>query len=266
MYPFLYNLCGYITWSASPVIAEIGSFSLRWYGLMFALCIFIGFFISTYIFKREKLPTEQVVTIVQYVFFGGIIGARLGQIFFYDYAYYLNNPSEMIKIWHGGLASHGGALGIFLALYLYTRKDKIVTYNKILDVAAISMPLIGALIRIGNLFNSEIVGKYTTVSWGFIFAHLSENKPRHPSQLYESLMLFGVFAFMWWYYHTRKPVIGSGMLTGIFFLLTFTFRFILEFWKDTEGISQWYNLPFAVLGAILIYIASLKKELPEIEQ
>ncbi|MGB0932089.1 MAG: prolipoprotein diacylglyceryl transferase, partial [Chitinophagales bacterium] len=213
------HLLSYITWNADPAILQIGNFKLLWYSSMWATSIIIGYVLLRYLYRKSGFDQETVIDLVQYAFFGGVIGARLGDVFFYNFDFYMRDPVEILKIWHGGLASHGGVIGVLIAIYLYSRSRKEVSFIKVLDRTAIVTPLLGALIRIGNLFNSELYGKVTDVSWAFIFSRVDEY-PRHPSQLYEAIMLTGVFAFLMYLFHKKKGL-PDGFLLGAFFVLTF---------------------------------------------
>jgi phosphatidylglycerol:prolipoprotein diacylglycerol transferase len=251
----------YIVWEASPTVFRIGLWSLGWYGLMWGLSVFLGYLQTLTIYRREGLATGYAAVLAEYVFFSGLIGARMGQVIFYDWAYFSQSPIEILKVWHGGLSSHGGALGILIGGWLFLRRYPHIGYMRLLDILALGAPLVGMLIRIGNLFNSEIVGKQTDVPWAFIFALNGDAVPRHPSQLYEALMLLGVWLLLWCLYATRR--LPTGMLTGLFFALTFSLRFVLEYWKADAQFTQLLNLPLAAVGvAICVWAAQKKGHLP----
>ena len=176
-----------INWNANPEIFTLfGIFPIRYYGLLFASGLLISYSVIARIYKNEHIPLENLEKLTVYIFIGTIAGARLGHCLFYEPAYYLSNPLEIIKIWHGGLASHGAAIGILLALYLFSRKVK-KPFLWTMDRVVIVVALAGSLIRMGNLMNSEIIGNPTTVSWAFIFERV-DNIPRHPAQIYESFL------------------------------------------------------------------------------
>jgi prolipoprotein diacylglyceryl transferase len=162
---------------------NLGPFSVRWYGLLFAASFVIGFQIMNWIFKIEKKSEKDLNDLVWYMILGTVIGARLGHCLFYNPEYYLSNPLEILKIWQGGLASHGAAVGILTAMYLYSKKKVGQSFLWILDRVVITVALAGSLIRLGNLFNSEIIGIPTDLPWGFVFTLIDEI-PRHPAQLY----------------------------------------------------------------------------------
>ncbi len=163
-------ITNFVTWNVSPEIFNLGSLSIRWYGLLFALSFMLGYMVLSRIFKKEGLPDKHVDKLTIYLFLGTIIGLRLGHCLFYEPEYYLSNPLEILKIWKGGLASHGAAIGILIALALYVRKMK-MRYLWLLDRIVIIVVLVGSFIRIGNLMNSEIIGDKTNASIGFLFVH-----------------------------------------------------------------------------------------------
>ena len=158
----------YVTWNVSPIITEIGPLLLRWYGVLFALGFVIGSFVLTHIYKREGVRPYWVDVITFYMVVGTVLGARLGHVFFYDWDQYKDKPLEILKIWHGGLASHGATIGILLAVFIFSRRNKF-DYLWVLDRIVIVVAIGGACIRLGNLMNSEIVGKPTDVPWAFVF-------------------------------------------------------------------------------------------------
>lgn len=210
-----------------------------------------------------------------FVVIGTLVGARLGLVFFYDWDYFSQHPSEIIKIWNGGLASHGGVIGIFIALYLYVQNVKkwipSLTFLRITDFVAIPAALVSCFIRIGNFINQEILGTPTSLPWAVIFGNPIDNSPsipRHPVQLYEAFSYFFIFVFLFWVWRTRGNQLRVGVLTGLLFLLVFTSRFFIEFWKESTPavlsipvlqMSQLLSLPFIALGAFLIWRGYQKK-------
>jgi phosphatidylglycerol:prolipoprotein diacylglycerol transferase len=200
---------------------------------------------------------------------GTVIGARLGVIFFYDWPYYRSHPSEIIKIWKGGLASHGGALGIAFALYLYVLYVRkwipSVNFLKLLDIVSIPAALGAGFIRLGNFMNQEILGTPTTLPWGIIFGDPADESPiipRHPVQLYEAILYFSTFFFLYFLWKKNKGQIQTGMLSGILLISVFLGRFILEFWKSNQEsfvhlpffqMGQLLSLPFVLLGIFFIF-------------
>lgn len=249
-----------IWWEVSPEIMKLGPFSLRWYGLLFALAFVFGYMIMSKIYKREKKSLADLEKLSIYVILGTVIGARLGHCLFYDPAYYLTNPIEILKVWQGGLASHGAAIGILTALYLFSKKKKDQNMLWTLDRLVIVVALGGALIRLGNLFNSEIIGKAADVPWAFVFVRV-DDIPRHPAQLYESLFYFLSFAILYLIYNKKSTSLKQGFLFGLFLILIFGFRFFVEFLKENQSafeatwplnMGQILSLPFVILGLYFV--------------
>ncbi|MFO8234413.1 MAG: prolipoprotein diacylglyceryl transferase [Bacteroidales bacterium] len=257
----------YIVWDVDPEIFSIGPLSVRYYGLFFALAFLLGYYIFMRIFKIEKIPVEVLDKLTIYMVIGTVAGARLGHVFFYQPAYYLSNPFEIFAIWQGGLASHGAAIGILLALYLFVRKEK-KPYMWILDRIVIVVALAGFFIRMGNLMNSEIYGTATNLSWGFIFERKNEIVPKHPTQIYEALAYLAIFALLAWIYFKKKGKFKQGLLFSLFMILVFTARFFIEFIKEVQvsfeqqmtlNMGQILSIPFVLVGFILLYRALKQK-------
>jgi prolipoprotein diacylglyceryl transferase len=247
---------GAINWDMNPEIFRIGNFAVRWYGLLFASGFFFGYLIFVRFFKKEGLSVDLLDKLTIYMALGTVIGARLGHCLFYEPDYYLGNPVEILKIWKGGLASHGAALGILLALWLWVRKYK-KKFIWILDRIVIVVALGGAFIRLGNLMNSEIYGIETSLPWGFVFIRNMEVVPKHPTQIYESLTYFLVFLLLFWLYFRTGGNPRPGMFFGLFLILVFGMRFLIEFIKEDQvefeanmslNMGQWLSIPFALLG------------------
>ncbi|MCH7657628.1 MAG: prolipoprotein diacylglyceryl transferase [Bacteroidetes bacterium] len=259
-----------IPWNVNPEIFNIGKFAIRWYGLLYASSFFFGYLIMARFFKKEKIPEAILDRLTLYMVLGTIIGARLGHCLFYEPGYYLANPLEILKIWHGGLASHGAAIGIFIALYLFAKKSK-KSYMWILDRVAVVVALAAFFIRTGNLMNSEIYGVETSLPWGFVFLRNGETVPKHPTQIYEALAYLLVFILLYFIYIKKQGVIKSGLLFSLFMIFVFTFRFFVEFIKNDQvtfesgmmlNMGQWLSIPFVLFGIILLYFV-LKKPAPE---
>lgn len=255
------NIFSFIHWNVSPEIFNLGPFSVRWYGLLFATGFLIGYYVGEKMFLSEKVNRKWIDTLFLYIIVATIVGARLGHVFFYGWDYYSLHPEEIIKVWHGGLASHGGAIGIIIAMLLYS---KIVTKRNVLwtiDRIVVPTALVGAFIRMGNLMNSEIYGIQTTLPWGFIFERNGETVAKHPTQIYEALAyLISFIALMFLYWRTRVRY-KEGLLTGLFFILIFLARFLIEFIKEdqeafeagmTLNMGQWLSVPFILAGIFLI--------------
>lgn len=271
----------YIEWNVTPWIFEIGDFQLRWYGLLFAAGFMIGFYLLKRIFEHENVPLDWLDKVLWYVVIGTVVGARLGHVFFYDWDYYSQNLGEIVKVWRGGLASHGAAVGIILALYVYSRKVSGKSILWILDRVVITVAFAGVLIRLGNLMNHEIVGDVTNVPWAFIFTRADlylpdgtpDLRPRHPSQIYEAASYLFSFGLLYWMYWKAQGGQYLGRIFGSFLVLIFGFRFIIEFVKESQGgfesalgdaltTGQWLSIPFVLAGAYFI-VQSGKKPLPE---
>ena len=253
-------LLAFIEWSVSPEIFHLGPISVRWYGLLFAMGFVVGYFIMGWIFERDGRQKAEVEQLAIYMIFGTVIGARLGHCLFYNPGYYLSNPIEIFKVWEGGLASHGAAIGILVALYLYSKKKKDISFLWILDRIVIVVALAGCFIRFGNLFNSEIIGKAAEVSWAFIFTAV-DNVPRHPTQLYESIAYLIIFLILLFTYAKGMGKNRNGLLFGLFLVLVFTFRFFVEFLKENQSgfeagmplnMGQLLSIPFVIAGIVLI--------------
>jgi prolipoprotein diacylglyceryl transferase len=253
-------LLAFIEWSVSPEIFHLGPVSVRWYGFLFAMAFVAGYFIMTWVFKKEGRPRTDLEQLSVYMIFGTVIGARLGHCLFYNPEYYLSNPIEIFKVWEGGLASHGAAIGILTALYLFSKKKKNYPMLWTLDRVVIVVALAGTFIRLGNLFNSEIIGKPTDVSWAYIFTAV-DDIPRHPAQLYESISYFIIFLILLFVYYKGIEKNKSGLLFGIFLVLVFMFRFFVEFVKENQSgfeeamvlnMGQLLSIPFVIAGIIFI--------------
>lgn len=259
----------FIHWNVSPEIFNLGPFSIRWYGLLFASGFLIGYYIGERMFKSENVNQKWIDTLFFYIIISTIVGARLGHVFFYGWEFYSHNPEEIVKVWHGGLASHGGAIGIIVAMLLYS---KIVTKRNVfwtIDRIVVPTALVGAFIRMGNLMNSEIYGIQTELPWGFIFERNMEEVAKHPTQIYEATAYLFSFAILMFFYWRTRVKHREGFLTGAFFILIFIPRFLIEFIKQDQeafeagmalNMGQWLSIPFVLLGIFLI-IRALK--LPE---
>ncbi|MFO7935799.1 MAG: prolipoprotein diacylglyceryl transferase [Bacteroidales bacterium] len=259
-----------ITWDVDPEIFSIGNLSIRWYGLLFASAFLAGYLVFTRYLKTERLTSEMLDQLLIYIAVGTVIGARLGHCFFYEPDYFLKNPVEILKIWKGGLASHGAAIGIPLALWLYVRKYKL-SFLWLIDRIVIVVALGGAFIRLGNLFNSEIYGLPTDLPWGFEFVRdklydsttgaLLPTVPRHPTQLYEALSYILIFVVLFIFYRKKHKEVRDGFIFGVFMILLFTARFFIEFVKTEQvafevgmkfNMGQLLSLPFILAGVIMI--------------
>ncbi|HLP51845.1 MAG TPA: prolipoprotein diacylglyceryl transferase [Chitinophagales bacterium] len=253
----------FIHWSPSPDAISFGIFSIQWYGILWGLSLMASFFIATRIFKTLKRDDEKITLIIQYVFIGGIIGARLAHVFFYNPSFYLANPFEIIAVWKGGLASHGGVVGGLVGLYVFCRYHTEFTFFWLLDIGIICTLVLASLVRFGNLMNSELCGKVTDVPWAFIFHksyEVTDGMPRHPVVLYESIAYMALqllMLFLFSKYKESRP----GIYIVTFLVGVFTVRFFLEFYKEPDGAlilntiskTQLLNLPFIAAGIVLAY-------------
>jgi phosphatidylglycerol:prolipoprotein diacylglycerol transferase len=269
-----------IIWNVKPQIADLGFIELRWYSVLFLTGFIFGYYILLKVFKREGVSPELLDKLTFYVVISTIIGARLGHCLFYEPEVYLRHPLKMILPFEGtigkdfrftgyqGLASHGGAIGILIGLYLFSRNTKL-GYLWVLDRIVVVTALAGSLIRLGNLFNSEIVGTATNLPWGVKFMMLEPKGipveqviPLHPAQIYESICYLIIFAVLITIYYRRHPNLKSGYLLGLFLILVFTCRFFIEFVKQDQvgfeekmmmNMGQILSIPFIIAGLILVF-------------
>nr|WP_290431742.1 prolipoprotein diacylglyceryl transferase [uncultured Muribaculum sp.] len=261
-----------MTWAANPEIFS-GFVTIRWYGLMFAIGFLIGYELVAKMFKHEGAPERWLGILLIYVVVATIVGARLGHVFFYEWDVYRADPIRILYIWEGGLASHGGTIAIIIAVILFsifvTKRSPLWTFDRLV----IAIALVGGLIRIGNLFNSEIFGTATTLPWGFMFVRsrewheLYEGQAVHPTQLYEALCYFALFALLMWMYWKKNAEERPGLILGVFFIGIFLPRFLIEFIKNdqvareatmTLNIGQQLSIPFILLGVGLVIYAMMR--------
>ena len=273
----------YILWNPDLVAVRIGGFALRWYSLCWLLGLLAAFLIVRKLYKEQKIKPELFDPLFIYCFIGILIGSRLGHCLFYEPDYFLSSGRHMVEMvlpirfmadgsWrftgYEGLASHGGTIGLIIALWLYVRRTKVNLW-RVLDNVAIATPVTACLIRLGNLMNSEIIGKATDVPWAFIFERV-DLTPRHPGQLYEALA-YALFFFIGWYLYRKKPErVGTGFFFGLCITLIFTARFFIEFTKDIQeafeasmllNMGQLLSLPFVALGLVCMFNHKLMKRL-----
>ena len=253
-----------IHWNVSPEIFSFGFIHIRWYGLLFAGSFLVGLYIMSKIFRNENKSEEDLNDLVWYMIIGTVVGARLGHCLFYNPSFYLSHPVEILMVWKGGLASHGAAIGILTAIYFYSKKKKDQPYLWVLDRVVITVAIGGAMIRIGNLFNSEIIGKPTDGSWGFIFerAHIANPMiPRHPTQIYEAVAYFITFVVLYSIYKKHNGKLNEGYLSGLLMVMIFVFRFFVEFFKEVQepfevgmplDMGQILSIPIIIVGIYLI--------------
>ena len=290
------ELLSYINWNPSEVMGHIGPVALRWYGMCWLVGLVGGYFMVKWLYKDQKIKDELFDPLFIYCFIGILVGARLGHCLFYEPDYFLSSGTHFIEMFvpmhqmadgswkyigYAGLASHGGTLGLMIALWIYCRKTKMNIWH-VLDDIAIATPIVACFIRLGNLMNSEIIGKPTDVPWAFIFEQV-DNVPRHPGQLYEALAYFCfIFVMLWVYQRSKKAYpqpglkgkgvqakeqeqktqsivkpVGSGFFFGLVLTLIFTFRFFIEYTKADQvdfesgmlfNMGQLLSVPFIIIG------------------
>lgn len=254
-----------IIWDVSPVIFTLGLLSVRWYGLAFAVGFIVGYNIVAKMFKHEGAPEKWLGILLAYLMVGTLIGARLGHVFFYEWDYYSQHPGDILKIWEGGLASHGGTIANIIALFLFSwlvsKKPASWTFDKIVVPTA----FVAALIRLGNLMNSEIYGGFTELPWGFIFVRDGQTLPAHPTQLYEAMCYLALFGLLMWMYWKKNAEERPWLMTGIFFIGIFLPRFLIEYVKNVQveseysmiaqygiNMGQMLSIPFILIGIGLV--------------
>lgn len=234
----------------------------RWYGLLFAFAFLAGFKIEEAIFKSEKNPASWVDSLFITVMIGTILGARLGHVFFYGWDYYSQHPELILKIWEGGLASHGAVIGVIISLWIWTKRVPKKPLLWTLDRTVIAMTFGGSLVRLGNFFNSEIVGKPTDLPWGVDFVRLGDGIARHPAQLYEAIAYMITFVVLYQGFWKGKKGEQQGYLFGMFMVLVFGFRFVVEFWKENQeafeagmalNMGQILSIPAVFIGGYFIW-------------
>lgn len=239
----------HLVWNVDPILLDLGVLKIRWYGLMFASAFMFSYSLMQWIYQREGKNVEDLDKMLWYLAIGIVLGARLAHTLIYDPAYYLSHPEKILAIWEGGLASHGGIIGLLIAMYLYKRGTN-DSYLWLLDRVSFPATMSGAFIRIGNMFNSEILGTETTQPWGIIYQRI-DNIPRHPVQLYEAFGYMLIFFVLLQVYKKTydKPI--KGLLFGLVISSVFIVRIIVEFFK-TEQAMYSTNLPFTT-GQLLSF-------------
>jgi phosphatidylglycerol:prolipoprotein diacylglycerol transferase len=256
-----------INWSHDGSIVDLGFYDLRWYSVLFAFGFVLSFFLLKTRFRQEQVPDEKLDVLLVYVVIATIVGARLGHCLFYEFDYYSENPLEIFLpfrfspsfeiIGFQGLASHGGAIGIFVAILIYSRRQKLRVLW-VFDQLAFVIPLACAFIRLGNLFNSEMIGSAASVPWAIVFQQI-DFIPRHPGQLYEAFAYLSIFVVM--YIFSRGVKREEGFAFGMFLLLMFSARFIVEFFKTDQvafesgmmlNMGQILSIPFVLAGCLLM--------------
>ena len=261
------DILAFIHWNVNPEIFSLGPVHVRWYGLLFAVGFLFGYNHGEKMFKYENIDLKWLESLFIYLIVATIIGARLGHVLFYGWDYYSQHPIEILYVWQGGLASHGGVLGIIIAMFIWSKYVSKRSILWVLDRVVVPSIFVGALIRLGNLMNSEIYGMPTTLPWGFIFERNHETVAKHPTQIYEALsylVTFGVLLHMYW---RTKAKDYQGLIVGVFFVMVFSARFCIEFIKEVQesfengmtlDMGQWLSIPFVLTGIFLI-VRAVKK-------
>ncbi|RUM69492.1 MAG: prolipoprotein diacylglyceryl transferase [Sulfurovum sp.] len=244
----------YFVWNINPTILELGPFQLRWYGLLFVGSFFLGLWLLQWIYKREGKDPAELDNLLMYVLVGTVIGARLMHCFAYEPEYYLSHPLEILKVWKGGLASHGGLIGVIAALYIFAKRYH-QSFWWLLSRMTMPGALTAAFVRFGNLFNSEILGLPTDKPWAIVFERI-DMIPRHPVQLYEAFAYLFLFVILVFVYRRVSPTFATKILPAIFLTYMFTVRFLLEYTKTRQA-DYTTNLPFStgqMLSLPLIFL------------
>ena len=267
------EILSYITWNPDAEMIRIGGFAVRWYSMCWLVGLALAYFLVRKLYKEQKVKDGLFDPLFIYCFIGILLGARLGHCIFYEPEYWLSSPQHVFEIFvpirfmpdgswkftgYEGLASHGGTIGLTVALIIYwlrVRKHGLGIWQ-ILDNIAIATPITACFIRLGNLVNSEIIGKVTDVPWAFIFERV-DMSPRHPGQLYEAIAYAIFFPIGWYLYRKHPERVGTGFFFGLCLVLIFTFRFFIEYTKDiqvakeaamTLNIGQMLSIPFVLIG------------------
>ncbi len=272
------DMLAYITWDMNPEflpgLFENLPIHPRWYGVLFALGFIFGFKILEKIFKNENAPENWIDSIFIYVMIGTVVGARLGHVFFYGWDYYSQHPAEILMIWEGGLASHGATIGNIFVIWLWSKRVAHKNTLWTLDRVVITIALAGALIRLGNFFNSEIVGKPSDLPWAVLFKNSYEygDVPRHPTQIYEALAYLIIFVVLYTDYWRRQKGQQLGYIFGKFLVLIFGFRFFVEFLKENQeafeedmalNMGQWLSIPLVIIGAYFMWASRKRPYIPD---
>ena len=264
-----------IHWNVNPNIVALGPLELRWYSVLFISGFILGWYIFKWFFKREGVPVTLLDPLLYTLLIGTIVGARLGHCLFYQPDYYLGSWNGFVEIfmpWKGGLASHGGTIALIIAMLWFSRRygrKYDFDFLWILDRLCITVCFAAVFIRLGNLFNSEIYGNVTDLPWGFIFERNGETLAKHPTQLYEALsyLILGIVLILLYKFRLQKMY--RGMFIGIFFIVLFGMRFLIEFIKQpqvmfeqdmTLNMGQWLSLPFILIGIAILVYSFIKKQ------
>lgn len=272
-----------INWNPNEILLNLGPIQIRYYSLMFIIAFSLGYYILKKMYTREGVPLEYLDSLFMYSVIATLLGARLGEVFFYNWAYYQDHLVEILLpikedpnstllgfisgykfTGFAGLASHGGAIGVIFAMYLHRKKHQYKSLLWILDRIVTPVAIGGAFVRLGNFFNSEIVGKYTNSDFGIVFQGRGDVLPRHPAQLYEAFCYVILFVFLWYLFWKTDKKEKPGYLFGLFLVLLWTIRFFIEFVKESQGgfedklgdiltTGQWLSIPFIIIGFYFMF-------------
>lgn len=274
-----------VTWDVGPALLDLGGFQIRAYSVLFALGFIVSYFIIKKFYQKEGVPVKELDTLTVWVVLGGLIGARLGHCFFYDWDYYSKNLLEIVLPFSfspdfhftgfQGLASHGGALGVLISIFIYFRKSTKKNFFWLMDRIAVPTGFAGALIRLGNLMNSEIYGHQTDLPWGFTFVRNGDTFASHPTQLYEAAFYIITSIVLMRLYKVERFRNASGFLLGVFFIMVFTARFFIEFVKENQvafedsmslNMGQWLSIPIIIGGIVLVTISLIVSKKPNVTE
>jgi len=275
----------FITWNISPDFLKLGTITIRWYGLLYAIAFYLGYKTLKFIYKTEKISLKELDKFSWRLVIGILIGARIGYILINWPDDLLNNPLSVFIFWEGGLSAFGAAIGIMITVFLQTRKKRTRSFLWMMDRLVIPIAIGGAIVRLGNLMNSEIYGRPTSMPWGFKFVRnianighaVSDVIPRHPTQLYQSILFFAIFIFLFNLYKQKRKELKPGMLLGLFMLLAFLSRFILEYFNEAQtpfgnnlikqlglNLNQVLCVPYIIIGVFFIFRAIWLKRIKTI--
>lgn len=254
----------FITWDFDPAIFTIGSFEIRYYGLLWAMSFWIGYVMVRKMFQKEQQNEALLDGLLYSIIFGAVLGARFGHVFFYDWDYYSQHMDEILNIRQGGLASHGGVVGVLIGVALYAKYKLKKSTIWVMDKIAVPGAFAGFLIRLGNFFNSEIYGSETDLPWGVVFVRDGQTVPVHPAQLYEGLSYLAIFFLLYYLYHKKQMYLQEGKVFGMFLITVFMVRILVEYVKESQGGIESYfgdsfstgqilSVPFILIGVYLFF-------------